>query len=171
MNILEKAQSAFKAWKNPQLFNNSLFYELGNNFGWGTKSLEKIEKEGYELNIYVYFIINKIAEAAAGIPIKVKQINSKGEEEEVFTGGFYDFVHEPNNEEEYSTQMFNSIVYQLLLGNTIQRKVIPVGFNAAVKRFNLAPQYIKQEIEKRFKWLQADKIHLQLQFNSIPLFT
>lgn len=113
------------------------------NFGFGKKDLETVVKEGFATNTHVYSIINRIAESAADIPVTIKSTNSKGETEEITSGDFYNFVHNPNEDDNYKTFVYKSLVYQLATGNELIYGVQGIGAKHFSEAWNLAPQYIE----------------------------
>jgi HK97 family phage portal protein len=142
---------ALKAFVNPQNYNQDFeknFLTILRNAGFGEKDLKKVLEDGFVSNTYVYSIINRIAEAAADIPIIIEQKNSRGEIEIVNEGDFYDFVHKPNSRNNYKSLTYQSIVYQLATGNEVQYGVKPSGFNYFTERWNLAPQYIEPKVKE-----------------------
>lgn len=142
---------ALKAFVNPQNYNQDFeknFLTILTNAGFGEKDLKKVLEDGYVSNTYVYSIINRIAEAAADIPIIIEQKNSRGEIEIVNEGDFYNFVHNPNSRNNYKSLTYQSIVYQLATGNEIQYGVKPSGLNYFTERWNLAPQYIEPKVQE-----------------------
>lgn len=140
--------TAFKAFTNPKGYDEHFekrFMTILNNLGFGKKDLKSSIDEGYLTNTYVYAIVNAIAEAGANIPIIIEA--KRGEDVEVVTEGlFYDFVHNPNNENNYKSFCYESLVYQLVTGNVFQYGVRGIGFNNFTERWNLAPQYIEPKV-------------------------
>lgn len=140
--------NAFKAFIGNQSLNQDFekpFMTILSNLGFGETTLKKLIKEGYTSNNHVYSVIDRIASDAAAIPLIVEEINSDGETEIVTEGDFYNFVHNPNEDNNYKSFVYQSIVYQLTTGNTIQYGV--KGVQAFNERWNLAPQYITPKVQ------------------------
>lgn len=140
--------NAFKAFIGNQSLNQDFekpFMTILSNLGFGETTLKKLIKEGYTSNNHVYSVIDRIASDAAAIPLIVEEINSNGETEIVTEGDFYNFVHNPNEDNNYKSFVYQSIVYQLTTGNTIQYGV--KGVQAFNERWNLAPQYITPKVQ------------------------
>lgn len=140
--------NAFKAFIGNQSLNQDFekpFMTILSNLGFGETTLKKLIKEGYTSNNHVYSVIDRIASDAAAIPLIVEEINSNGEKEIVTEGDFYNFVHNPNEDNNYKSFVYQSIVYQLTTGNTIQYGV--KGVQAFNERWNLAPQYITPKVQ------------------------
>lgn len=140
--------NAFKAFIGNQSLNQDFekpFMTILSNLGFGETTLKKLIKEGYTSNNHVYSVIDRIASDAAAIPLIVEEINSDGEKEIVTEGDFYNFVHNPNEDNNYKSFVYQSIVYQLTTGNTIQYGV--KGVQAFNERWNLAPQYITPKVQ------------------------
>lgn len=140
--------NAFKAFIGNQSLNQDFekpFMTILSNLGFGETTLKKLIKEGYTSNNHVYSVIDRIASDAAAIPLIIEEINSNGEAEIVTEGDFYNFVHNPNEDNNYKSFVYQSIVYQLTTGNTIQYGV--KGVQAFNERWNLAPQYITPKVQ------------------------
>lgn len=140
--------NAFKAFIGNQSLNQDFekpFMTILSNLGFGETTLKKLIKEGYTSNNHVYSVIDRIAADAAAIPLIVEEINSNGETEIVTEGDFYNFVHNPNEDNNYKSFVYQSIIYQLTTGNTIQYGV--KGVQAFNERWNLAPQYITPKVQ------------------------
>jgi len=121
------------------------------NYLLGDKSLKNVMEQGFESNTYVFSIINRIAQTAAGLPIIIYTINAKGEKEVITEGDFYNFIHNPNEENNYKTFTYESLVYQLSSGNEIIYGEPLAGISYVKKIYNKAPQYITPQ------W-QVDKV-------------
>ena len=126
--------------------NEKQFMTILANLGFGKTDLKKVIDEGFLINTYVYSIINRIAETGADIPLIIEAKNSKGEIEIVTEGDFYNFVHNPNKENNYKSLTYQSLVYQLATGNEFQYGVKGIGTTAFTERWNLAPQYITPKV-------------------------
>lgn len=151
MSIKSRLSLAVKALTSPnQLDSNSErnILTVLNNFGFGDRSIKSTIDEGYASNTYVYSIINRIAESAADIPIIIER--KKGDKVELVTeGDFYNFVHRPNNEDNWKSWIYKAIVYQLASGNEFQYGV-QGEFNQMIsERWMLAPQYFDIKSENR----------------------
>ena len=137
-----------KALQNPVKYDENYekrFMTVLKNLGFGKTDLKKVLDEGFLINTYVYSIINRIAETGADIPVIIEAWNN--DEYEVITDGdFYNFVHNPNRENNYKSLTYQSLVYQLTTGNEFQYGVKGVGTTAFTERWNLAPQYITPKV-------------------------
>lgn len=115
------------------------------NYLLGNKTLKNVMESGYEGNTYVYSIINRIAQTGAGLPIVIWEVDAKGEKVEIVDGDFYDFIHNPNENNNLKTFVYESLVYQLASGNeVIYGEELP-GLSHVLNVYNLAPQYIVPE--------------------------
>jgi HK97 family phage portal protein len=154
---MSRLTEAFKALtgKSHNVNGEKSFIKLLSNIGLGEKSIEKYLEEGYLNNNHVYSIINRIASSGADIPVIIKNVLRDGEEEIVREGDFYNFVHNPNNENTYKSFTYQSLVYQLATGNEIQYGVKAVGFQHFSERWNLAPQYIIPKVTNLITGPQA----------------
>lgn len=106
-------------------------------------------KKGFNYNTNVYSIINAIAEAGANLPIEIYKINSKGEEEILTFGAWYNFIMNPNPQNDYNSFMYQSMVNQLATGNTIERGVKAIGFPEFAERWNLSIPYVNIDTMER----------------------
>lgn len=154
---MSRLTEAFKALtgKSHNVNGEKSFIKLLSNIGLGEKSIEKYLEEGYLNNNHVYSIINRIASSGADIPVIIKNVLRDGEEEIVREGDFYNFVHNPNNENTYKSFTYQSLVYQLATGNEIQYGVKGVGSQHFSERWNLAPQYIIPKVTNLITGPQA----------------
>lgn len=154
---MSRLTEAFKALtgKSHNVNGEKSFIKLLSNIGLGEKSIEKYLEEGYLNNNHVYSIINRIASSGADIPVTIKNVLRDGEEEIVREGDFYNFVHNPNNENTYKSFTYQSLVYQLATGNEIQYGVKGVGSQHFSERWNLAPQYIIPKVTNLITGPQA----------------
>lgn len=154
---MSRLTEAFKALtgKSHNVNGEKSFIKLLSNIGLGEKSIEKYLEEGYLNNNHVYSIINRIASSGADIPVIIKNVLRDGEEEIVREGDFYNFVHNPNNENTYKSFTYQSLVYQLSTGNEIQYGVKGVGSQHFSERWNLAPQYIIPKVTNLITGPQA----------------
>jgi len=154
---MSRLTEAFKALtgKSHNVNGEKSFIKLLSNIGLGEKSIEKYLEEGYLSNNHVYSIINRIASSGADIPVIIKNVLRDGEEEIVREGDFYNFVHNPNNENTYKSFTYQSLVYQLATGNEIQYGVKGVGSQHFSERWNLAPQYIIPKVTNLITGPQA----------------
>ena len=109
------------------------FMKILSNFGFGEKSLEKLVEEGFLENNHVYSIINRIASSGADIPVIIENTLKDGTVEVVTEGDFYNFVHNPNEENNYKSFTYASLVYQLATGNEFQYAVKGIGSNTLMK--------------------------------------
>ncbi len=155
MSRFSYAVKSFINYKNLNEDFERPFMTILSNIVFGKKSIKKVLKEGFSENTYVYSIINRISESAADIPIIIENKNSKGETEEVLSGDFYNFVHRPNTQDNYKTQVYKSLVYQLATGNTILLGIKGVGGNHFSESWNLAPQYITPRVKNTIVGPQA----------------
>tara|TARA_R110002126_G_scaffold266736_1_gene410078 strand:- start:3598 stop:4953 length:1356 start_codon:yes stop_codon:yes gene_type:complete len=146
---MSRLTEAFKSLttKSHKVIGERSFMKILDNIGFGQKSIENLIKEGYLTNNHVYSIINRIASTGADIPIVIKNRLKDGTEEIVMDGDFYNFVHSPNNENNYKSFTYQSLVYQLATGNEVQYGVRGVGSNHFSERWNLAPQYITPKVQ------------------------
>jgi len=163
--------TALKAFVNPSKFNEDSersFMTILSNLGYNKTSLKTALDEGYLINTYVYAIVNRIAETGADIPIIIER--KDGDEVEIVTeGDFYDFVHKPNEENNYKSFTYQSLVYQLCTGNEFHYGVMGVGNKAFTERWNLAPQYIVPKTSIRITGAYATSYRYQVQGKDYPL--
>ena len=158
---------AIKAFTTPAKYDDNYekrFMTVLANLGFGKTTIKKSLDEDYLVNTYVYAIINRIAETGAAIPLIIEE--HKNDVIEIITeGDFYNFVHQPNPENNYKSLTYQSLVYQLATGNEYQYGVKGVGGLAFTERWNLAPQYINPKVVYKltgptatsYKYLIGDK--------------
>jgi len=155
MSRLKDAYNALVGTKNHSFSYEKPLYRALSNFLYGEDTLEKLISEGYAGNNHVYSIVNSIAESGADIPLLITDTKSNGDVEIIDGGDFYDFVHNPNPEENYKSFTYKSLVYQLITGNEIHYGVKGVGSNYFTERWNLAPQYIIPKVTNLITGPQA----------------
>jgi HK97 family phage portal protein len=146
---MSRLTEAFKALTGKNHLNidgEKSFMKILSNIGFGNDSIENLLEEGYLNNNHVYSIINRIASSGADIPVIIKNKLRDGTEEIITEGDFYNFVHNPNSENNYQSFTYQSLVYQLTTGNEIQYGVRGVGSQAFSERWNLAPQFITPKV-------------------------
>ena len=134
--------------------NSELFKYFSTSFLWGKSDQASYVNEGFSLNTYVYSIVNRICETASDIPIKLFKIDSSGDKEEITSGEIFDFIHRPNEDMSYKDFTHEALAYKLISGNTIQYRLIPIGFKTPTKRYNLATQYLQVDSKETFKGYQ-----------------
>ena len=139
----------FKSFGNSAKYDEHYerrFMTILSDLGFGSNGMKTSINEGFNLNTYVYSIINRIAETGADIPIIIE--NKVGDEIEIITeGDFYNFVHNPNPDNNYKSFTYQSLVYQLTTGNQFHYGVKGIGNAAFNERWNLAPQYINPKVQ------------------------
>lgn len=158
------------------LGSSNLNYSSQGRYQWynyllGNKSLKSVMEAGYEGNTYVFSIINRIAQTGAGLPVVIWEVDAKGERKEVVDGDFFKFIHNPNENNNLKTFVYESLVYQLASGNEmIYGEELP-GLNHVKKIYNLAPQYIIPEWEVNRSGVVPTKYRYQingLEFVYLP---
>jgi HK97 family phage portal protein len=127
---------------NQNSFSNGSYGYKWYNYLLGDKSLKNVMERGFEANTHVFSIINRIAQTGAGLPIVIYDINAKGEKEVISEGDFYNFIHNPNDDNNYKTFTYESLVYQLATGNEVIYGEPLAGMELIKKVYNKAPQYI-----------------------------
>lgn len=145
---MSRLTEAFKSLTGKSQLNidgEKSFMKILSNIGFGEQTAEKLLEEGYLTNNHVYSIINRIASSGANIPVIIKNKLKDGTKEIITEGDFYDFVHNPNEENNYKSFTYQSLVYQLTTGNEVQYGV-KGGLGAFNERWNLAPQYITPKV-------------------------
>ena len=109
-------------------------------------SYESYVKNGYNKNIFVYSCVKYISSKAADIPWKLCRYNANGEEEEVTNSPLLDLLKQPNNLQDWSDFVEQSIGYYLITGNTYNYKVtLENGLNKGLTKelYVLPSQYIE----------------------------
>lgn len=145
---MSRLTEAFKSLTGKSQLNidgEKSFMKILSNIGFGEQTAEKLLEQGYLTNNHVYSIINRIASSGSDIPVIIKNKLKDGTEEIITEGDFYDFVHNPNKENNYKSFTYQSLVYQLTTGNEVQYGV-KGGLGAFNERWNLAPQYITPKV-------------------------
>ena len=145
------------------------FLKILSNMGYGDTDLKKLLKEGYITNNHVYSIINRIAEDAASIPVVIENKLSDGTVEVIEEGDFYNFVHNPNVDNNYKSFTYQSIVYQLTTGNEVQYGIQGIGSKHFAERWNLAPQYITPKVNKTIVGPRASSYKYNYDGTDYPL--
>jgi len=147
---MSRLKNAYKALTGNYSYNvdgEKPFMSILSNYGFGEKSLDKLVNEGFLENNHVFSIINRIASSAADIPVLIENTLSDGTIEVITEGDFYNFVHNPNSENNYKSFTYASLVYQLATGNEIQYAVKGIGSSHFSERWNLAPQFITPKVQ------------------------
>ena len=169
---MSRIGNAFKAFMGGNSLNQGYetpFLKILSNMGYGDTDLKKLLKEGYITNNHVYSIINRIAEDAANIPVVIENKLSDGTVEVIEEGDFYNFVHNPNVDNNYKSFTYQSIVYQLTTGNEVQYGVQGIGSKHFAERWNLAPQYITPKVSKTIIGPRASSYKYNYNGTDYPL--
>lgn len=169
---MSRIGNAYKAFIGGPSLNSDFekpFLQILSNMGFGKSDLKKVVDEGYVTNNHVYSIINRIAEDAANIPVIIENKLSNGDIEIITEGDFYNFVHGPNQDNNYKSFTYQSIVYQLATGNEVQYGVQGVGSAHFSERWNLAPQYITPKVNKTIVGPRATSYKYNYSGTDYPL--
>jgi len=156
MNRFSAAFNTLLNYNSPiQKWGNDYFTQMGFNFG--TNNLSTLIEDGFKSNTHIYSIINRICEAGADIPVLIEAIQPNGDvvivdpknEDFAKYRDYYEFVHNPNKNNNYKSFMYAALVYQLTTGNVIQLGINPTSLGGTnlggvfLERYNLQPQYIQ----------------------------
>lgn len=143
MGAIIKNDKGLPVIKHFSLDNNrgdSALYSTvySNGFIYSNHQLQELIKDGYASNTDVYAIISRIIRTGAAIPVKIVDIKPDGEEEEVESGAFFDFIHQPNARQNRFEFTEDALGYQLTTGNEIITGRKSAGFGV-YSSLNLIP--------------------------------
>ena len=141
----------------PEIMEGSLrTFSFFSVFDFGKNKPKKSFDEGFNTNTYVYSIINRIVNTATSIPIVVEKKGKADKWEELTSGEFYDFVHNPNPNENFYNLFKKGLTYYLVTGNNIFHGVKGVGNPAFSETHILSPLNIEPIIKTSMYGVYAD---------------
>lgn len=136
MGRITNALKALVSSPNYVMEGNTRVFNLLKNFSFGKGSIETSVKEGYNINTYVYSIVNAIANSATSIPLQPQKKNKQGAWEVLESGDFHKFATKPNENENIYNFVKKSLIYYLTTGNVafhgVKGEVMPNFYEAHV---------------------------------------
>lgn len=163
-----------KAWKvltgnPPEIMEGSRTFSFFSVFDFGKNKPKKSFDEGFNSNTYVYSIINRIVNTATSIPIIVEKKSKQDKWEELTDGEFYNFVHNPNPNENFYNLFKKGLIYYLVTGNNIFHGVKGVGSPAFSEIYILSPLNIEPTIKTSMYGVYADNWKYYIGDKEYPL--
>ena len=164
--------NAFKALVGlpPEIMEaNTRAFSFFSEFNFGTNKPKKNFSEGFNANTYVYSIINRLANSATSIPILVEKKNKLNEWDLLEDGDFYNFVHNPNPNENFYNLFKKAYIYYLVTGNNIFHGVKGTGIPNFSEIHILSPLNIEPTIKTSIYGVYADNWRYFIGAKEYPL--
>jgi len=146
MSRLVNAIKALAGYPPEIMEGSTRAFSFFSEFNFGKNQPKKNFDEGFNANTYVYSIINRIVNTATSIPIIIEKKNKKDEWEELFEGDFYNFINQPNPNENFYNLFQKALIYYLTTGNNVFYGVKGIGSNAYSEIHVFSPLNLEPKI-------------------------
>ena len=100
-----------------KLFSASLF-SLGRTFKYNDLTDQDALKYGYMSNLDYYSIVTKAASGVKNLPIKLYEVDARGEYIEVTQGEVHDYIFNPNDDQTLGELFEQEVIYRLVNGES-----------------------------------------------------
>ena len=112
---------------------------VGNTFGFGKyQNDNQLIDESYAINNAAYSVVNLSNQASTSIDFVLCEQTKDGDEL-VDSGGLYELLKNPNDNQVFKEFQEEALTYLLLTGDLFIQGLSPVGFKDAIQELNILP--------------------------------
>jgi HK97 family phage portal protein len=127
--------------------NNDTFYSsewVGNKYGFGNyQNDNQLIEESYKINNAAYSVVKLSTNASTSIPFILCEETKDGDEE-VLSGGLYNLLKNPNDDQVFKEFQEEALTYLLLTGDLFLHGVESIGFKSTIDDLTILPSNLTE---------------------------